>query len=188
MSKGDKPYVILVAIDYAETGELALERAFELVAERPNSELHVLHVLPLNLPALGPDFELDVAKSGLPTLDEASKRLALHLEARVRAFRARRAVREGAVRVVPHLGLALPALEIARVAAELEPDLVVVGTRGRRSLSRFLRGSVAEVAVRLCPCSVLVVRPKTAAAGSAARAQRPARRASVRRRPSPRLG
>jgi nucleotide-binding universal stress UspA family protein len=162
MPKGNKPYIILVAIDYAETGQLALERAFELALERPNSELHVLHVLPLNVPVLMP--ELGVPKDALPTLEEASEELARYIETKVHAFRAQRSVKERAIRVVSHLRLDMPALEIARVAAELEADLVVVGTHGRRSLARFVRGSVAEVAVRLCPCPVLVVRPRTPSA------------------------
>jgi nucleotide-binding universal stress UspA family protein len=156
MSKSEKPYTILVAIDYAETGQLALDRAFDLALERPNSELHVLHVLPLKAAAVVPG--LGEAKGGLPTLEEAWEELARYVEGRVRAFRARRDAREQAVRVVPHLRLNIPAVEVARLAGELEVDLVVLGTHGRRSLSRFLLGSVAEVAVRLCPCPVLVVR------------------------------
>ena len=50
--------------------------------------------------------------------------------------------------------------EIAQLAADLEADLVVVGTHGRRGLSRLLLGSTAEATVRLAPCPVLVVRPK----------------------------
>jgi len=37
---------------------------------------------------------------------------------------------------------------------------VVVGTHGRRGLTRMMLGSVAEATVRLAPCPVLVVRPK----------------------------
>ena len=53
-----------------------------------------------------------------------------------------------------------PAFEIAQLATDLEADLVIVGTHGRRALSRLVLGSVAEVAVRLAPCPVLVMRPK----------------------------
>jgi hypothetical protein len=50
--------------------------------------------------------------------------------------------------------------EIAQLSADLEADLVVVGTHGRRGISRMLLGSSAEATVRLAPCPVLVVRPK----------------------------
>jgi nucleotide-binding universal stress UspA family protein len=58
-----------------------------------------------------------------------------------------------------HLQLLDPAHAIAQLASDLEANLVVVGTHGRKGLSRFLLGSVAEAVVRLSPCPVLVVRP-----------------------------
>ena len=39
-----------------------------------------------------------------------------------------------------------------------EGTLVVMGSHGRRGLSRLLFGSKAEEAVRDCPCPVLVVK------------------------------
>jgi nucleotide-binding universal stress UspA family protein len=45
-----------------------------------------------------------------------------------------------------------------RHAKDIDADLVVVGSHGRRGLRRFLLGSVAEVTVRHAPCSVLVAR------------------------------
>jgi hypothetical protein len=68
------------------------------------------------------------------------------------------------LQIVTHVRLDAPAEEIAQLAADLEADLVVVGTHGRRGLSRMLMGSVAEGVVRLSPCTVLVVRPKDQAA------------------------
>lgn len=47
---------------------------------------------------------------------------------------------------------------IDAVAAELGADLIVMGTHGRRGLSRVFLGSVAETVVRTAPCSVLVAR------------------------------
>lgn len=38
-------------------------------------------------------------------------------------------------------------------------DLVVLGSRGRRGLTRFLLGSVSQSVASHAPCSVLVVRP-----------------------------
>lgn len=39
-------------------------------------------------------------------------------------------------------------------------DLIVMGSRGRRGLSRFFLGSVAEAVARAAPVPVLVVRPR----------------------------
>mgnify|MGYP000061890804 CR=1 FL=1 len=56
-----------------------------------------------------------------------------------------------------------PAAAIADYADEHDIDLVVVGTHGRRGVSRVLLGSVAERVARIAPCSVLVVREDAAA-------------------------
>jgi nucleotide-binding universal stress UspA family protein len=55
-----------------------------------------------------------------------------------------------------------PAKEVVAEAAEWNADLVVVGTRGRASVSRFLLGSVAGSVLRSAFCSVLVVPPALA--------------------------
>ena len=59
---------------------------------------------------------------------------------------------------------------ILEVAAEWKPDLIVLGSHGRRGLEKFLLGSVAESVARHAKCSVLIVRgaAKPAAAVQAA--------------------
>ncbi|HYP91237.1 MAG TPA: universal stress protein, partial [Polyangiaceae bacterium] len=63
-------------------------------------------------------------------------------------------------RAFTHIRFDSVADEIAQLAADLDADLVVVGTHGRRGVSRLLLGSSAEATVRLSPCPVLVMRPK----------------------------
>ena len=46
-------------------------------------------------------------------------------------------------------------------AAKLKPDLIVMGTQGRKGTKRFLMGSVAEAVVRRSPCPVLTLRGET---------------------------
>jgi len=50
-----------------------------------------------------------------------------------------------------------PAYEIIDFVKKQAIDLVVMGTHGRRGVSRFLLGSVAEKVVRLSPVPVLTV-------------------------------
>ena len=50
-----------------------------------------------------------------------------------------------------------PAYELVSAAQDANADLIVVGTHGRRGVSRALLGSVAEKVVRLAPCPVLTV-------------------------------
>jgi nucleotide-binding universal stress UspA family protein len=61
--------------------------------------------------------------------------------------------------VVPRVRLGDAAKEIVAEAAEWNADLIVVGTRGRSSVSRFLLGSVAGSVLRSAFCDVLVVPP-----------------------------
>ena len=99
------------------------------------------------------------------SLGEAAEQLKLYAQHRLERYQAAHPTQKGAsLSVVTHVRLDEPAEEIAQLAADLEADLVVVGTHGRRGLSRVLMGSVAEGVVRLAPCAVLVVRPKDVAA------------------------
>ncbi|MDQ1380974.1 MAG: hypothetical protein QOJ71_1693, partial [Actinomycetota bacterium] len=48
---------------------------------------------------------------------------------------------------------------ICKVAADLNVDVIVVGSHGRGALERLLLGSVSDQVVRHAPCPVLVIRP-----------------------------
>jgi nucleotide-binding universal stress UspA family protein len=68
-------------------------------------------------------------------------------------------------RLAPHCEVSAHVVEVgnvsdglAKTAAELDADLVVMGTRGRTGLAHALLGSVAERMLRLAPCPVLAVR------------------------------
>jgi nucleotide-binding universal stress UspA family protein len=50
---------------------------------------------------------------------------------------------------------------ILQAARAVRADLIVIGTHGRRGLSRVLLGSVAEDILRRAPCPVLAVRTET---------------------------
>jgi nucleotide-binding universal stress UspA family protein len=165
MTKDSKPYVIVVGIDYSETSELAFTKALELAIEKPRAEVHVLNVMAPNLRVVSPGIPYPSGAESLPSLDAAAARLEEYTVQKFLAFRAARGSGQAnTVRVVPHLRVDTPTYEIAQLAADLEADLVVVGTHGRRALSRVLLGSVAEVTVRLAPCPVLVMRPKASPA------------------------
>lgn len=67
---------------------------------------------------------------------------------------------------------AAPAEAILAYADEHDADLIVMGTRGRQGVDRFLNASVAEEVVRRASCPTLTVR--TGGEGEAAEAARPA--------------
>jgi nucleotide-binding universal stress UspA family protein len=162
MSNTEQPYVIVVGVDYSEASDLALERAFELAGAQAKAEVHVVNVVQLYGSQALIDYPTDPSGFANVSLADATARVGRYAEDRWQAFVAKRG--EAGVsrfaRVVSHLRLEAPAQEIAQIAADLEADLVVVGTHGRRGISRWLLGSVAEAVVRLAPCPVFVVRPK----------------------------
>lgn len=152
-----KPFVIVVGVDYSELSDLALTRALEIAAREDSAELHALLVLP--------PFNVDpsyVSATVVQDTASAFERLQKHVEHKLREFVAGR---DGEppklpVRIISYIRLDSIAAGIAQLASDLEADLVIVGTHGRRGVSRLLMGSVAEGVVRWSPCPVLVMRPK----------------------------
>jgi nucleotide-binding universal stress UspA family protein len=63
-------------------------------------------------------------------------------------------------RIVGHLAAGSAYKQILQMAIDLQADVVLVGTHGRKGIKRMLVGSVAEAVVRRASCPVIVVRPK----------------------------
>jgi nucleotide-binding universal stress UspA family protein len=156
MSNSEKPYVIVVGTDYSPASDLALQSALDLAVARPQAHVHVVNVVRLYGTQAVVDGPAEPSGFVSVTLADATALVERYAEERRQAFRGSL----DSVRVLAHLRLEAPAQEIAQLAADLEADLVVVGTHGRRGIARLLLGSVAEAVVRLAPCPVFVVRPK----------------------------
>jgi nucleotide-binding universal stress UspA family protein len=96
-----------------------------------------------------------------PGMADDELALALSAErdgARVMAdFRARLPAGSEVLQFIPH---GRPGPEIVKAAQEWGADLIVIGSHGRRGLTRTLMGSVAEAVMHHAPCPVLVVRAK----------------------------
>lgn len=61
-----------------------------------------------------------------------------------------------------------PAEEILSMAKQWQADLILIGSHGRRGISRLLLGSVSMAVVSHAPCSVLVIRLSDAEGSSSA--------------------
>lgn len=158
MNQSDKPYIIVVGVDLSEESNLALDQAITIASRTERSELHVVHVVSTVLPVPSVDYP-DAAPVSLAA---AGERLREHVDSRLAQHEGELSSPNGRrpERVVCHIRLDAASEEIAQLAADLEADLVVVGTHGRRGIGRFILGSVAEGVVRAAPCPVFVVRPK----------------------------
>jgi nucleotide-binding universal stress UspA family protein len=154
-----KPYIIVVGVDFSEASELAAHRAFELAAERDPAELHLINVVQTYGPQVAYEMPMDASALTVLTVAEARNRFKTYADQSIARFTEQNPGKRLA-RVFTHVRFDSVADEVAQLAADLEADLVVVGTHGRRGLSRMLLGSSAEATVRLAPCPVLVVRPK----------------------------
>ena len=147
------PKHILVPSDLSEAAEQALQYACEL-GRLLGSQIHLLNVI--SIPALGvPELGVALTASMIDELvvnnQDALERLA---RTRCTANLGQVMVRTGDARDV-----------INETAQELGIDLIIMGTHGRRGLSRALLGSVAETVVRSAPCAVLTVRLRDAHLG-----------------------
>lgn len=136
---------ILLATDFSVAAEAALRYAVDLARRYP-SKLYVVHVIPTVLHQFRPPKPLLMPYED--ALREAKQRMH-EVAARLQGL--------------PHEAIVL-AGEVPEVLSEFvrkhEVRLLVLGTRGRRGLRRFMLGSVAEEIFRLAPCAVLTVGPK----------------------------
>lgn len=151
------PKTILVPTDMSEAAEEALDFACEL-AQPFDATIHLLHVISipvLGVPELGVALTSTVIDSMVRDDQEALDDLACRK--RHKAKFAPVMLRTGDARDL-----------IVQTAKEIGADLIVMGTHGRRGVSRALLGSVTESVVRTAPCPVLTVRPHTASHKAAA--------------------
>jgi len=145
------PKRILVATDFSEGSDAALESAIDLAAGS-GAVLEILYVLELEVEqfpfALAPD-------------DDRSALLS-HIN-RELARRADLAAKEGVTCHTKSVD-GNAAAEIVKHGHDIGADLIVVGTHGRRGLAHALLGSVAQRVVQRAARPVLTIPfPKKAA-------------------------
>ena len=144
------PNTILVPIDFSVCSENALDYAC-MLAGKLGSTIHLVHVVGAGLPELG------VAISDERLREESEQRRA-NLD---RLADPRRVLAAIATTTVV---FGDPRDEILAAAKRLDADVIVMGTHGRRGLSRAVLGSVTESVLRRAECPVVAVRTKKAGA------------------------
>jgi nucleotide-binding universal stress UspA family protein len=139
---------ILIATDFTPASEPALNEAIEM-AKGNGTELLIAHAYhPPDL-VLAQSVAADVYQEWDQNLrTEVQERLQPLLgKARREGVKARGLVLSGA-----------PFEAIAEAAKENDADLIIMGTHGRKGVSRFFVGSVASRVISTAPCPVMTVR------------------------------
>jgi len=138
---------ILVPVDFSSPSEHATEYALGL-AETLGADIALMHTYSLPVYALpdggvmvGPEYAARVSSAAQTSLDDCVARYSGR-----------------GVEVTGHLAEGVPHEEVARLAAELNAQMVVMGTHGRSGMRHLLLGSVTERVVRTSKVPVLTVR------------------------------
>lgn len=142
---------ILVAVDASTTGELALKTAIAL-ARDAGAPLRIVHALDTVSINLGIEFPIQA-----DTTSELTRRGEALLRSAAGSAEAAGVTVETTLLSISTLELRIAEAIVADADA-WGADLIVVGTHGRRGLSRLFLGSVAEGIARVANTPVLLVR------------------------------
>jgi nucleotide-binding universal stress UspA family protein len=145
---------VLLAVDGSEGSEVALNAVIDQF-EPARTKVQVLHAddWPNGLPASltfaeGPEATADILRRH-ETRRLAADVLVARVASRLRTagFVTTTTVREGDAQRT-----------ILQCAADWHPDLIVLGSHGRRGFDRLILGSVSEGVAHRAPCSVEITR------------------------------
>jgi nucleotide-binding universal stress UspA family protein len=137
---------ILVPIDFSDCSLDALEYAIPL-AKRFEASVTILHVL--EWVSVGLDFSVaELAEAATVRKQTESRVLEFAAVIRAQGLAAEAVIRGGGA----------PADFVLACAGERGADMIIMGTHGRRGLSRLFIGSVAEAVLRQTECPVITVK------------------------------
>jgi nucleotide-binding universal stress UspA family protein len=139
---------ILFATDFSESSEKALAYVKKL-AHHFDSGVTAAHVIDLSLATRSPEAAVGYSLPDLREIGEEGIRKVRH------ELRLSHIMEKGIV-----LTGGNPARSIIEFAQEFQPDLIVMGTRGKGNMERFILGSTAEGVLRHVSCPVLTVGPQ----------------------------
>jgi nucleotide-binding universal stress UspA family protein len=138
-----KPYGILAAVSFDETGDYALREAVRSAQQNESAELHVVHVVE---ESVGQELS-GTSPSMLEVPEELSRRVGAVWATRP-------------LKITAHIRMGNPARNILQTAADIDADLIVMGAHRRTGIQKLVIGSVGEHVLRDAHCPVLVAMPK----------------------------
>lgn len=139
---------ILVPTDFSELADDALRVAVEL-ARKDDASIHLLHSI--RLPFLHTSYDVNVPQAVWEGLRKGTRERMRESQTELEAA----GIREVGI-IVSEANQ--PAEAVRRSAQELDTDLVVMATHGRRGFEHAVLGSVTERTIRRSPAPVLAVK------------------------------
>lgn len=136
----------LVPVDFTRSSDIALKYAAELAAQQQGAVVTLLHVItdsPTHVPFYLRDRYFKEREK------EAKKKLQRLLK--------RKYLRDVTCRSLI-VCAADAALATAHAAKKRRVAMIIMGSQGRKGLTRLIQGSVAEQVLRHAPCPLLVVK------------------------------
>ncbi|MEJ2362834.1 MAG: universal stress protein [Gammaproteobacteria bacterium] len=143
--------LILIAVDGSPVSDRALQEAITL-AQESQAQLRIVHVI--DEMALNLDMGFADINETLAYIHTAGKQT---LEHAMQQAQDRGIKPESKLVTIETPGMRVGEV-IAQEAVDAKADLIVMGTHGRRGISRVFMGSVADTVVRVAVPPVLLVR------------------------------
>jgi len=143
---------ILYPTDFSDTARSAVGHAL-LFAKQFDAQLHMLNVVGLGQPSAG-GFEVP-----LPADEQLLEQLFELADSKFDQLRQLPGAKTLEIIENKRYGYT-PGPEILDYADEIDADLIVMGSHGRRGPARWVLGSVAEKVLRRAACPVVTVHPK----------------------------
>jgi len=140
---------IVVPVDFSTHADRAIDYAMAM-GKHFGACVELFHVVEDPFGCGGWGSEVYVSD-----LDGLRERVVKEAKARLEARRA--AIPASNVTLVATVRMGHVAQTIVDYAADVQADLIVMGTHGRTGVAHFIIGSVAERVVRVAPCPVLTV-------------------------------
>jgi nucleotide-binding universal stress UspA family protein len=139
--------VIVGAVDPTAASEHVIYTATGLAASLVGAELHFIQVV---------DIPTAVHGAYVSPVADLLREARVFVDGTTRA-----AATVFGGRTTGHVAVGAPAAEILQLAADVEADLIVVGTHGKEALARLVVGSVSRAVMSGAQCAVLIARPKS---------------------------
>ncbi len=137
-----KIHTILCPFDFSDASRKAVRYAHEF-AVTMRAQIFLLNVVDIPIESILNNVQLDedLEKSALENLDVVKNEL----------------LSEGLM-VESAVKIGDPAEVIIDQAAKLDVNLIIMGSHGKKGLSRLIMGGVAEMVLRKADCPVLIVK------------------------------